>query len=148
MDVPPTAEVPAAGRVWVSGRVKALAGDGACAAARAYPEVEPDGDLLDVGDGQVLHRMDVAEVWIESRLDVDPDEFAAASPDPLRRIEFDLIADLARQQHPTLCQRCAAGDRAANTSVSGSVRKRCTFGAIAATTVSVSAVANGSIRST
>ena len=29
-------------------------------------------------------------------IDVDPEEFAEAGPDPLRAIEFDLIADLAR----------------------------------------------------
>ena len=28
-------------------------------------------------------------------MDVDPDEFAEAGPDPLRKIEFDLIADLS-----------------------------------------------------
>ena len=97
-DVPPMADSPAAGRVWVSGWVSALDGDEARAAALDYADVDASGDLLDVGDGQVLHRMDVADVRIErsgSLADVDPDEFAAASPDPLRRIEFDLIADLA-----------------------------------------------------
>jgi hypothetical protein len=51
-----------------------------------------------VGDTQVLHRMDVAEIRYERNgvlVDVDPDEYAAAGPDPLRTIEFDLIADLA-----------------------------------------------------
>jgi hypothetical protein len=50
-----------------------------------------------VGDTQVLHRMQVAEVRYErdnALFDVDPDEYAEASPDPLRPIEFDLLADL------------------------------------------------------
>jgi hypothetical protein len=51
-----------------------------------------------VGAGTVLHRMHVAEVRQERDgvlVDVDPDEFAEATPDPLRQIEFDLITDLA-----------------------------------------------------
>jgi hypothetical protein len=42
--------------------------------------------------------MEIAEVRYErdgALFDVDPDEYAAATPDPLRAIEFDLIADLA-----------------------------------------------------
>lgn len=97
-DVPPMAGSPALGRVWVSGWAVRLDGDEARAAALDYADVDASGDLLDVGAGQVLHRMDVAEVRYERHetlFDVDPDEYAEASPDPLRRIEFDLIADLA-----------------------------------------------------
>ncbi|MCU7723501.1 DUF2470 domain-containing protein [Actinoplanes sp. KI2] len=97
-DVPPVAGSPAFGRVWVSGWATRLDGDEARQAALAYAEIDASGDLLDVGESQVLHRMDVAEVRHErgeKLVDVDPDEFAAATPDPLRQIEFDLIADLA-----------------------------------------------------
>ena len=97
-DVPPMAGSPALGRVWVSGWARRLDGDEARAAALDYADIDASGDLLDVGAGQVLHRMAVAEVRYERHgvlLDIDPDEYAAASPDPLRRIEFDLIADLA-----------------------------------------------------
>jgi hypothetical protein len=97
-DVPPMAGSPALGRVWISGWATALEGDEARAAAIDYAEVDASGDLLDVGVGQVLHRMDVAEVRYERNEnlhDVDVDEFAEATPDPLCRIEFDLIADLA-----------------------------------------------------
>jgi len=75
-----------------------LSGAEARQAALDYAEVDAASDLLDVGDGQVLHRMEVAEIRYERNgvlVDVDPDEYAAASPDPLRAIEFDLIADLA-----------------------------------------------------
>jgi hypothetical protein len=97
-DVPPMAGSPALGRVWVSGWAARLDGDEARQAALDYAEVDASGDLLDVGGTKVLHRMDVAEVRYERNenlVDVDPEEFAAASPDPLRQIEFDLIADLA-----------------------------------------------------
>ena len=97
-DVPPIAGSPALGRVWVSGWAKRLEGDEARQAALDYAEIDASGDLLDVGESKVLHLMDVAEVRYERNenlVDVDPDEFAEATPDPLRQIEFDLIADLA-----------------------------------------------------
>jgi hypothetical protein len=97
-DVPPMAGSPALGRVWVSGWATRLDGDEARQAALDYAEIDASGDLLDVGGDKVLHRMDVAEVRYERNenlVDVDPDEFAEATPDPLRAIEFDLIADLA-----------------------------------------------------
>jgi hypothetical protein len=97
-DVPPVAGSPVLGRVWVSGWTTRLDGDEARLAALDYAEIDATGDLLDVGESQVLHRMDVAEVRYERNenlVDVDPDEFTAAVPDPLRRIEFDLITDLA-----------------------------------------------------
>jgi hypothetical protein len=40
----------------------------------------------------------VAEIRYERNeklVDVDPDDYASASPDPLRSIEFDLLTDLA-----------------------------------------------------
>jgi hypothetical protein len=129
-DVPPVAGSPALGRVWISGWATRLDGDEARQAALDYAEIDPSGDLLDVGGSasgsvggsvgepvggsvnrsvggsvsgsvgasKVLHRLDVAEVRYERNenlVDVDPEEFAAAAPDPLRQIEFDLIADLA-----------------------------------------------------
>jgi hypothetical protein len=97
-DVPPTAGAPSLGRVWVAGWAVALAGAEAREAAIEYAGMDAAADLLDIGDGQALHRMDVAEVRLERAgmtFDVDPDEYAAATPDPLRAVEFDLIADLA-----------------------------------------------------
>ncbi|MET8149420.1 DUF2470 domain-containing protein [Actinoplanes sp. NPDC049668] len=97
-DLPPVAGAPSLGRVWVSGWAVALTGDEARAAALDYADTDAAADLLDVGDTQVLHRMDVAEVRYERNgvlVDVDPDDYALAAPDPLRTIEFDLIADLA-----------------------------------------------------
>ena len=97
-DVPPASDAPSLGRVWISGWARRLDGAQAREAALDYAEIDPTTDLLDVGDTQVLHRMEVAEVRYERNdtlFDIDPDDYAAASPDPLRAIEFDLIADLA-----------------------------------------------------
>jgi Domain of unknown function (DUF2470) len=96
-DVPPIAGAPSRGRVWVAGWATLLMGDEARRGALDYADMDGDGDLLDVGDTLVLHRMHVAELRYEhdgALFDVDPDKYAQASPDPLRTIEFDLIADL------------------------------------------------------
>ena len=97
-DVPPVAGAPSLGRVWVAGWAVALSGAEAREAALEYADTDPAPDLLDVGATQVLHRMDVAEVRHERNgvlVDIDPEDYALAGPDPLRAIEFDLIADLA-----------------------------------------------------
>jgi hypothetical protein len=104
-DVPPVAGAPSLGRIWAAGWARQLTGDEARQAALDYAETDPATDLLDVGDTQVLHRMDVAEIRYERNgvlADVDPDEYAAAGPDPLRTIEFDLIADLADHHVPEM----------------------------------------------
>ena len=105
-DVPPMAGSPVLGRVWVSGWARRLDGDEARSAALDYAGIDASGDLLDVGAGQVLHRMDVAEVRHERHgvlLDIDIEEYAEADPDPLRQIEFDLIADLADHHEAEMC---------------------------------------------
>ncbi|GIE84958.1 DUF2470 domain-containing protein [Actinoplanes regularis] len=97
-DVPPMSSSPALGRVWVSGWAARLHGDEARSAALDYADTDACGDLLDVGGSQALYRMDVAEVRYERDehlIEIDPDDYAEASPDPLRAVEFDLIADLA-----------------------------------------------------
>lgn len=97
-DVPPTAGAPALGRVRVAGWAVALAGAEAREAALQYADMDAVPDLLDIGAGQILHRMEPVEIRLERggrTVAVDPDEYAAAAPDPLRAVEFDLIADLA-----------------------------------------------------
>lgn len=97
-DLPPVAGAPTLGRVWVAGWATLLDGDEARQATLDYADTDPCSDLLDVGTTQVIHRMEVAEVRYERHetlMDVDPDDYAAATPDPLRTVEFDLIADLA-----------------------------------------------------
>jgi hypothetical protein len=104
-DVPPTSGAPSLGRVWVAGWAVALRGDEAREAAIEYSEMDAADDLLDVGAGQVLHRMEVAEVRLERNgmtFDIDPDAYALATPDPLRNVEFDLVADLADHHVPEM----------------------------------------------
>ncbi|MDR7278115.1 DUF2470 domain-containing protein [Catenuloplanes atrovinosus] len=104
-DVPPVAGAPSLGRAWIAGWAVALAGDDAREAAIEFAAVDPTGDLLDVSGEFVLHRLDVAEVRLERggvTLDVDPDEYAEAEPDPLHAIEWDLLSDLADHHQPEI----------------------------------------------
>jgi hypothetical protein len=97
-DLPPAAGAPSLGRVWVSGWARRLDGEESRRAALAFAEVDPTGDLLDVGTRFVLYRFDAAEVRLERAgrmIDIDPKEYAEAEADPLHRIERDLLADLA-----------------------------------------------------
>ncbi|WP_067498243.1 DUF2470 domain-containing protein [Actinoplanes sp. TFC3] len=97
-DVPPVSGAPSLGRIWIAGWATRLEGAEARQAALDYAETDATSDLLDIEDGQVIHRMDVAEIRYERNgvlVDVDPDDYAEATPDPLRSIEFDLIADLS-----------------------------------------------------
>jgi hypothetical protein len=97
-DVAPISGAPTVGRVHVSGWVAPLTGTDALAAAEEFAEVNPVGDLLDLGRGTVLHRVEPAEIRL-TRGNGTPavvalDDFLAADPDPLRRVEAELLADL------------------------------------------------------
>ncbi|GAA4716912.1 DUF2470 domain-containing protein [Phytohabitans rumicis] len=105
LDVPPVAGAPSLGRVWVSGWAAPLAGTEARQAALDFVDIDPTGDLLDVGRGQVIFRMAAEEVRLErggALIDIDPDEYAAAEPDPLHAIEWDLLTDLADHHVPEM----------------------------------------------
>jgi hypothetical protein len=97
-DAPPAPGAPCHGRLWLSGWASLLAGPPARAAALAYAELNPCSDLLDLGEGHVLYRLEVAEVRLASgqRLtEIDPDDYRAAAPDPLHREEPELLAEFA-----------------------------------------------------
>nr|MDT0662926.1 DUF2470 domain-containing protein [Micromonospora sp. DSM 115978] len=116
-DLPPAAGAPSLGRVWISGWAAALAGDEARRAALDFADVDPSGDLLDVGSRFVLYRFDAAEVRLDlggPMIDIDPKEYAEAEPDPLHRLERDLLADLAEHHAPEIADfiRRQLGDRA------------------------------------
>ncbi|MEV0645351.1 DUF2470 domain-containing protein [Phytomonospora sp. NPDC050363] len=96
-DVPPLAGSPTLGRLWLSGWATALVAEDARDAALAFAAVNPAGDLLAVGEGYTLYRLDVAEVRLERRsgwIDVDLDAYAAAEPDPVAADEAELLGDL------------------------------------------------------
>ncbi|MFC7479528.1 DUF2470 domain-containing protein [Luedemannella flava] len=103
VDEPPVAGAPVLGRVWVSGWVTALHGAAAREAACEFAETNPLGDLLDVGCGHDLYRLEVAEVRLRRGRrthELDLMEYLAADPDPLARFEADLLADLDDQHGP------------------------------------------------
>ncbi|MGW4501031.1 DUF2470 domain-containing protein [Micromonospora sp. NPDC004336] len=98
LDLPPAAGAPSLGRAWVSGWATRLDGARERRAALDFAEVEPTGDLLDVGTRFRLHRFEVVEARWE-RADavrrIDPTAYAEAEPDPLHPVEAGLLADLA-----------------------------------------------------
>lgn len=99
-DLPPAAGAPALGRVWVAGWASALRGAAARAAALDYVEVDATEDLLDVGRRFTLYRVEPVEVRLETAgatIDIAPREYAAAEPDPLHRVEWDLLIALAER---------------------------------------------------
>ncbi|MCA0146958.1 DUF2470 domain-containing protein [Blastococcus sp. LR1] len=60
-----------------------------------FAETAPVEALFEVGLTATLVRMDLAEVELEESgtcVDVDPDDFRDASPDPVSRAEIDLMA--------------------------------------------------------
>ncbi|GAA1758836.1 DUF2470 domain-containing protein [Luedemannella helvata] len=102
-DEPPVAGAPTLGQAWISGWVSQLHGAGAREAACEFAEANPLGDLLDVGRGHDLYRLDVAEVRLRRgrRLrEVDVMEYLAADPDPLARYEAELLLDLDDHHGP------------------------------------------------
>ena len=104
-DEPPVAGAPALGQVWISGWVSQLHGPAARAAAYEFAETNPLGDLLDVGRGHDMYRLDVAEVRLRRgrRLRaVNLMEYLAADPDPLARDEAELLADLDDHHGPAV----------------------------------------------
>jgi len=72
---------PDGGKLWISGWSTRLRPPLVRGAVLDFAAHNPDPDLLDVGHGHALHRMDVAEVRFEhpdGRLvEIDPDEYAA-----------------------------------------------------------------------
>jgi hypothetical protein len=96
-DVPPVPCAPSRGRLWLTGTAERLEKDAARAAADAYAQVQPLGDLLDVGRGHELFRITPTEVRLANGrrlLEIDPAEFTTAAPDPLAADEGRLLADL------------------------------------------------------
>ncbi|MDG4796601.1 DUF2470 domain-containing protein [Micromonospora sp. WMMD1082] len=100
LDLPPAAGAPSLGRALVSGWVRRLAGDESRAAAVDFAEVEPTGDLLDVGTRFGLFRFEVAEArWNRAGelRRIDPGAYAEAEPDPLHPVEAGLLTHLTER---------------------------------------------------
>ena len=113
-DMPPCLVAPARGEAVLTGWVAPLAGRAARRAADAFAAVNPVPELLDLGDGQRIYRMDLAEVRIDRDEDTAPielDDYQAAEPDPLYPDEPCLLAGLAH--HAELRQALLDWARAA-----------------------------------
>jgi hypothetical protein len=112
-DVAPVVGAPGRGRLWLSGRAERLCGVDALLAADEYAQLNPTGDLLDVGRGFALFRLHTADVRLANGptlVEVDVDEFRAARPDPVADEEERLLADLNdhhREQLVALLERVA-----------------------------------------
>jgi hypothetical protein len=112
-DRPPMPGAPHQGKVWVSGWASRVVGDvHQRAAAVEFAEANPLEDLLDIDNGVDLYQVEVREVRLETAdtvISIDPEEYTAADPDPLREMETDLIIDLndhhGEQIRPYLTRR-------------------------------------------
>jgi hypothetical protein len=126
-DRPPVCGGPWYGRVELTGWATRLTGTTATRAALDFAEAKPLGELLDVGSGMTLYRLDLAEIdWTapgyatgaedpdELRtLEVDVDAFLDAEPDPFGADESALLADLADHHSDLLEELCSQAKEAA-----------------------------------
>ena len=98
---------PVRGLVQLSGWLMPVPEQDVAALVLDFAETSPAEALFEVGLSAVLVRMDLADVELEesgTSVDVDPDDFRGAAPDPVSRVEPELMA---AQQGPLgrLCAR-------------------------------------------
>jgi Domain of unknown function (DUF2470) len=93
---------PVRAQVWLSGWLTAVRPADVRAVTLAFAEVAPVGALLDVGRGNTLLRLDLAEVVLREGaavVEVPPADYLAAEPDPLAGVEAAVLQHLVRS-HP------------------------------------------------
>lgn len=96
------------GRAEVAGWLTPVSGGERAACARLLAERHPSGPLP--GAAWTPLRLEVGEGWIgdlRGEGHVEPDEFAAASPDPLARHEAELLQHLAAAHDDLLRGLCS-----------------------------------------
>jgi hypothetical protein len=84
-------------QLWLSGWATPVRREDRQAALLAFAEANPAGPLLDVGRTATLLRLDLAEVVLGEGgegIDVSPQEFLTARPDPLAPLEADTLRHL------------------------------------------------------
>jgi hypothetical protein len=97
-DVPPLPSSPNLGRARVGGRLLPVGPASRREAVLEFADANPVADLLDVGRGATMYRMDVEGALLDvdnARHDIDVDDYISAWPDPLHGEEKDLLLDLA-----------------------------------------------------
>ncbi|NEK85725.1 DUF2470 domain-containing protein [Blastococcus saxobsidens] len=100
---------PVRAQLWLSGWATPVPPADQRAALLAFAEARPHGALLDVGRSAQLLRLDLAEVVLGEGgdgVDIGPQEFLAARPDPLAGIEGDHLRHLATD-HPDVVRLLA-----------------------------------------
>ncbi|CAM3236439.1 DUF2470 domain-containing protein [Stackebrandtia soli] len=101
-DEPPLPCAPSLGSAWLSGWAEVVPVERRRDAAIAFSRSNPLPELLDVGAGFTLWRLEVAEArWEngESVVTVDDHAYATATADPWYPIEVELLLDLY-DHHP------------------------------------------------
>ncbi len=96
---------PVRAQVWLSGWLAPVEAGEERAAAVAFADVAPVGDLLDVGRGATLLRMDLAEVALGEGgavAELTPEAFLAADPDPLVEVEAAVLQHMDAEHRAEL----------------------------------------------
>ena len=84
-------------QLWLSGWLTPVRPEDQRAVALAVAEVQPAGALLDVGSTATLLRLDLAEVVLGesgATVELTPEDYAAAEPDPLVGVEASALQHL------------------------------------------------------
>ena len=100
-DTPPVDGAPSRGRAWVCGWARPVPSDRRRDAAVTFSRANPLPDLLGIGEGFTLWEVSVDEVRWECdgrTVEIGPDEYHAAEPDPWYGVETDLLHHL--HHHP------------------------------------------------
>lgn len=93
---------PVRAQLWLSGWATPVRAEDLRAAVLSFAEANPAGALLDVGRTAMFLRLDLAEVVLGEAgagIDVGPQEFLTARPDPLAGLEADTLRHLD-EDHP------------------------------------------------
>jgi hypothetical protein len=93
---------PVRAQAWLSGWLAPVRPADQRAATLAFAEVAPVGALLDVGHRNTLLRLDLAEVVLGEGgavVEVSPEDYLAAEPDPLAGVEAAALQHLVAE-HP------------------------------------------------
>jgi hypothetical protein len=95
------------GRAWIAGWLTAVPADERAEYARLIAERHPFGPAADVA--WVLLRLEVGEAYVDDLWGaehVEPDDFAAAAPDPLAPHEAELLQHLAASHYEQMHMLC------------------------------------------
>ncbi|UNZ20381.1 DUF2470 domain-containing protein [Streptomyces sp. 891-h] len=96
------------GRAWVAGWLTPVRGDDRAACARLLAEAAPSAPVA--GTSRRMLRLEVGEAYVDDlwgEEPVEPDDFAAALPDPLATHEAELLQHLAAAHQEQVRGLCA-----------------------------------------